>query len=105
MKIETKRKIIHFISKLIKYKEYEEVARPFMIKRWQVNHTRSQLSFKEEEIARIPEVEIKNSLQQRMIKELDRVGAIKYNNSFNKRTKLTEITAELRFISSYDNSN
>lgn len=101
MKIETKRKIILFFSKLINYQEYKDHAIPFFVKRWEVLHARSQKEFKNDDLQTISDDFIKRQLKYELLEELEKNNAIHYHKFPNRRLEGTTIVADIRFIKSH----
>lgn len=99
MKIETKRKIILFISKILKYNEYKEHVIPFLVKRWEVNHVLIRHAYPNEEFALLSEKELQKQMRDEMIENLNEIGVIKYKKQLDPYHKeYTEVMAELRFV-------
>lgn len=103
MKIETKRKIILFISRIIKYDEYKNHVIPFFVKRWEINHLRILHSYPNEEFEALSIENLRKGMRDEIIEKLNEDGVITYDKYLDRFHKdYTNVTAEIRFVKAHD---
>jgi len=78
MKQETKRKIIFFVRKLLRYDVTKDPNSIMIIRTDQVKFLRSQQMFRKQELTMLSEDQIKYHANMNLMSELEKQGLIKY---------------------------
>lgn len=78
MKTETKKKILFFIRKLLKYDPTKDVSPWIEIETRKVHLIRSQQMYRKQEITMLSEDQIKYHAQLQLMSEMDKQGMIDY---------------------------
>lgn len=98
MKIETKRKIIRFISRLIGYKDYSYAMQTFEEQRLKLNHIRVQHQYTEVEWQGLNLEHISYANTAHIAEALIKSGAIKTTVDTDEKRGIRIVKTELRYV-------
>lgn len=98
MKIETKRKIIRFVSRLIGYKDYSYAMQTFEEQRLKLNHIRVQYQCTEVEWQGLDLVFVTHENTVRIVEALKKSGAVKTTVDIDERRGIRIVKTELRYV-------
>jgi hypothetical protein len=95
MKIETKRRIIYFIKRLI---NYYETPPYIMIETKRIARVLCQHEYHQKDLLMISDAQVRYAAGSQILTELEKIGAIKYEHISSSYPEHTTVRAELNIV-------